>query len=174
MVCQLDDCVDVLKVLHGNRYDFMFLFDHSCGHDKKRSDRLTVENMKKYYGGKQPIMQDATIKSTYGYLGNFPSTLKEGDIQQMHFQEGDIGPFWMSPQEWENKKYDKTSEKKKRELTMKELTEKLSEQGYMAPGRKNTLQQAAEARGIPTIEEYEDMVKGWLGKPKGLLQVCWE
>ncbi len=80
MVCQLDDCVDVLKVLHGDRYDFMFLFDHSCGHDKKRSDGLIVENMKKYYGEKQPIMQDSTIKSTYGYLGNFPSTLKEGDI----------------------------------------------------------------------------------------------
>ena len=93
----------------------------------------------------------------------------------MHFQEGDIGPFWMSPQERENKKYDKTSgKKKKRELTIKELTEKLSEQGYTAPGRKKTLQQAAEARGIPTIEEYEDIVEGWLGKPKGLLQVCWE
>ncbi len=33
MVCKLDNCVDVLKVLQGDRYDFMFLFYHSCGHD---------------------------------------------------------------------------------------------------------------------------------------------
>jgi hypothetical protein len=30
----------------------------------------------------------------------------------MHFQEGDIGPFGMSPQERDVKKYDKTIEKK--------------------------------------------------------------
>ncbi len=35
MVCQLDDCVDVLYILFGQQYDFLFLSDHSCGHDKK-------------------------------------------------------------------------------------------------------------------------------------------
>ncbi len=95
-------------------------------------------------------MRDATIKSTYGYLGNFPSTLKEGDIQKMNFQEGDIGPFWMSPQERENKNYDKTSGKKKKcDLMIKELTEKLSKQEFTAPGRKKILQQAADRQ-----EEY--------------------
>jgi hypothetical protein len=36
------------------------------------------------------------------------------------------------------------------------------------------LQQAAEARGISPVEEYEKIKEGWAGKPKGLLQVCWE
>jgi hypothetical protein len=53
MVCQLDDCVDVLKTLFGNQYDFLFMFDHSCGHDKKRTDELIVENMAKIYGENQ-------------------------------------------------------------------------------------------------------------------------
>jgi hypothetical protein len=57
---------------------------------------------------------------------------------------------------------------------IKELTEKLSEQGYTSPGRKKTQQQAALVRGLLTIEEYEDIVQGWLVKPKGLLQVFWE
>jgi hypothetical protein len=35
MVYQLDDCVDVLNILFGQQYDFLCLFDHSCGHDKK-------------------------------------------------------------------------------------------------------------------------------------------
>jgi hypothetical protein len=38
------------------------LFDHSCGHDKNRADGLIVENMKKYYGGKQPKMRDTKSK----------------------------------------------------------------------------------------------------------------
>ena len=82
----------------------MFLFDHSCGHDKKRSNGLIVENMKKYFGGKQPKMQETKIESTYGFLGKFPSKLKEGNIQLMMFQEGDEGPFWMSPQECKSQK----------------------------------------------------------------------
>ena len=93
----------------------------------------------------------------------------------MVFQEGDEGPFWMSPQERESRKFDKgTGKIKKRELTIKELGEKLLQQGYTGGGRKKALQQAAQARGIPTTEEYEDILEGWLGKPKGLLQVCWE
>jgi hypothetical protein len=34
MVLQLEDCVDVVAVFYGN-YDYVFLFDHSCGHDRK-------------------------------------------------------------------------------------------------------------------------------------------
>ena len=51
MVCQLDDCIDILKVVFEDKYNFMFLFNHSCGQDKRRSDGLVVENMKKYFGG---------------------------------------------------------------------------------------------------------------------------
>jgi hypothetical protein len=81
----------------------------------------------------------------------------------------------MPPQERESQKFDKSTGKfKKQELTIKELGEKLLQQGYTGGGRKNALQQAAQARGVPTTEEYEDILEGWLGKPKGLLQVCWE
>ena len=52
MVLQLEDCVDVVKVLWP-QYDCLFLFDHSCGHDKQRIDGLNAENMLKGYGGKQ-------------------------------------------------------------------------------------------------------------------------
>jgi hypothetical protein len=32
MVLQLEDCVDCLQVL-APQFDYLFLFDHSCGHD---------------------------------------------------------------------------------------------------------------------------------------------
>jgi len=50
MVLQLKDCVDVLKCLYP-QYDFLFLFDHSCGHDKHQPNGLNAENMLKNYGG---------------------------------------------------------------------------------------------------------------------------
>ncbi len=31
-----------------------------------------------------------------------------------------------------------------------------------------------QARGINTFEEIDQVKEGWLNKPKGLLQVCWE
>ena len=49
MVCLLEDCTDVLKVLYP-QYDFFSLFDHSCGHDKQPEDTLNVENMSKLFG----------------------------------------------------------------------------------------------------------------------------
>jgi hypothetical protein len=46
MVLQMEDCIDVLKVLYPS-YDVLLLFDHSCGHDRQRDDGLNVENMSK-------------------------------------------------------------------------------------------------------------------------------
>jgi hypothetical protein len=44
MVIQLEDCIDVLKCLYP-QYDILFLFDHSCGHDKQQPNGLNAENM---------------------------------------------------------------------------------------------------------------------------------
>ena len=52
MILQLDDIIDILKCLYP-QYDFLFLFDHSCGCNKQREDVFYVENMSKSNGGKQ-------------------------------------------------------------------------------------------------------------------------
>ena len=44
MVLQLEDCVDVLQHLFP-QYEYLFLFDHSSGHDKQREDGLNVKKM---------------------------------------------------------------------------------------------------------------------------------
>jgi len=41
MVMQLEDCIDCLTVLYLH-IDFVFLLDHSCGHDRQRDDGLNV------------------------------------------------------------------------------------------------------------------------------------
>jgi hypothetical protein len=82
MVIQLEDCVDVLQVLYP-QYDFLFLFDHSCGHDKQREDGLNVDKMTKGYGGAQKKLRDTTIQQHQGYLGQYSPKLQPGDVQSM-------------------------------------------------------------------------------------------
>jgi hypothetical protein len=47
MIIQLKDCIDVIKTLHPE-IDFIFLFYHSCGHDRQRPDGLSVPNVNKH------------------------------------------------------------------------------------------------------------------------------
>jgi hypothetical protein len=41
MILQLEDCADVVATLYP-QYQFLFLFDHSCGHDRGHDDALNV------------------------------------------------------------------------------------------------------------------------------------
>ena len=111
-VLQLEDCTDYTSALYPN-FDFIFLFDHSCGDDKQREDGLNAENMEKGYGGKQSKLRDTKILTKVGYLGDFPSQLKEGDIQSIQLSEGDDGPFYLNAAERISKKDDKPTGKKK-------------------------------------------------------------
>ena len=88
MVLQMEDCIDVLKVLYPS-YDVLLLFDHSCGHDRQRDDGLNVEYMSKGYGGKQSRLRPSLIKQVDGYIGSFTQKLNVGDTQTMIFSADD-------------------------------------------------------------------------------------
>jgi hypothetical protein len=79
----MEDCADVLHTLYP-QFDFLFLFDHSCGHDKQQPDGLNAENMAKSYGDKQNYLRPI-IKQKKDYLGPYPRTLQLGDTQFMVF-----------------------------------------------------------------------------------------
>ena len=70
MVLHLEDCVDVLKVLF-HEYDFLFLFDNSCGHDRQKDNGLNVKRMRKWFGGSQKNLHNTIIRKEAGYLGPF-------------------------------------------------------------------------------------------------------
>ncbi len=98
MVLQIEDCIDVLKVLFPN-FDVLLLFEHSCGHDRQQEHGLNIENMSKGYGGKQSRLCPSIIKEVDGYLGSFNQTLNPGDTQIMVFGPNDDGTLWMTPTE---------------------------------------------------------------------------
>ncbi len=84
--------MDCLKVLFP-QFQYLFLFDHSCGHDRQREDGLNVENMSKNFGDKQSFMHNTLIKESHGYLGPYPKMHNPGDVQHMVFTKNDPGPF---------------------------------------------------------------------------------
>jgi hypothetical protein len=79
MSIQLEDITDYLKVLYPE-IEFVFLFDNSQGHSRKRDDGLDAAAMNVGFGGAQPRMRATTISPKEGHLGsNDPLLLKVGD-----------------------------------------------------------------------------------------------
>ena len=127
MVLQLEDCVDIVKILYP-QYDFFFLFDPLWGNDKQREDGLNVNVMAKSFDGKQRILRIRKIKTHLGFLGEHPRILNPGDTQKMVFSDDNTGPFWMSREEEISQKYDfATGKTKTRNLTKSELLAALKE-----------------------------------------------
>ena len=86
-------CYKILNVLILN-FEFLFLFNLSCGHDRQQEDGL------KSYGGKQHALQLLLIKQEHGYLGNYECTLQPGDTQTIVFLHStDSRLFWMTEQQ---------------------------------------------------------------------------
>jgi hypothetical protein len=178
MVTQLEDCADVLKALHPE-FDFVFLFDHSCGHDRGREDGLNVSYMNSGYGGNQRTMHSTKIKAEKGYLGKYQRTLNVGDVQHMVFQEGDEGPFWLTPEQRLATKHSEYHGIETKDKTKSELFRDLREKGVQPIGMKGRkvleLKEMAREKGIELTKQVRrEKVRGWMGRPKGLLQILWE
>jgi len=148
MVIHMEDVIDVFKALFPD-FDILILLDHSNGHDKLLSDGLNPAAVNKGYGGSQPHMKTSTIKNEI-YLGpyKYEDTLSVGDVQSMVYSENDVGPFDMTPEERE---------------------------GVLNPkGRRTKLAQQCEMLGLPTQKCIKIIKEGWVGKPKGALQILYE
>lgn len=135
MVLQLEDCADVLKSLHPE-FDFVFLFDHSCGHDRGRDDGLNVSKMRSGYGGAQRTMHSTEIKAEKGYLGKYQRTLEVGDVQHMVFREGDDGPFWLTPEQRAERMHSQYYPPETKPKNKDELLQELRAKGIQQAGLK--------------------------------------
>jgi hypothetical protein len=147
MVLQFEDCIDAVKVLYPD-YDYIFLFDHSCGHDRKQPDGLCANSIRKGFGGKQPEMRDTKIEAEE-YLGEFQHdlSLQVGSFQKRVFAPGDVGPFWMTPAAREsNRKDGLTGKKVIKSRNMSDLLKDLRAKGVSAKGKKTNCKLFARIR----------------------------
>jgi hypothetical protein len=183
MALQLEDLVDCLVILFPG-HDFVFLFDQSSGHGKKRTGGLSPLDMNVDWGGAVPNMHETVL--TQGCLGPFEHSqkLSAGDIQYMTYQSSDQGPRavrkkQMTDVERLETRLDRSTETtKSRELLKKELLDQLLEKtgtDFSKPWKsKKDIQDLTKTRGYPVTTEESVVKEGWLGKPKGLWQTLWE
>jgi hypothetical protein len=47
MILHTEDCIDCLRGIFNTQYEFVFLYNHSSGHAKKRVGGLDAKNMNK-------------------------------------------------------------------------------------------------------------------------------
>ena len=140
---------------------------------------MNVSEMRLGYGGKQRIMHSTEIKAEKGYLGTHPRVLNVGDVQHMVFREGDYGPFWLTPEQRLERIHSVYEDMEQKDKTKPELLQELRTKGFQAIGLRGRkvaeLKVIAENYGIELRKMVrKEKVKGWMGKPKGLLQVLWE
>jgi hypothetical protein len=178
MSVQFEDVVDCLQVLYPE-FQFVFLFDHSQGHARKRDGALTALSMSKGYGGAQAKMRDTIILQDEGYLGPHSPILKAGDTQSLVYLESDSGPWYLSPEQRQSQRHDRPTGRSKRvERSKKILVECLRAAGVTLQQQRGytrkELQEFAKNNGIDLHEQKEVVTFGWERQPKGLLQVLWE
>jgi hypothetical protein len=181
MVLQLEDCVDCvdcLKTLYPT-INFIFLFDHSSGHTKKRIGGLDASTMNNGFGEAQPSMRGTIIEAEDGCFGPFPLILNVGNTQHFYFQEGDDGPFWLFEEEKLSQKFDRTVGRKRQvDKTKADLAQELSQGQIQVDDpwkyKLDWLREMAHKRNIDLKRNETLKREGWVGKQKGLLQVLWE
>ena len=113
MSLQFEDCADCIQALYP-QFETVWMFDHSCGHDRGREDGLIAANMNTTWGGKQRKVRSSEITQEEGFLGPHSPSLKVGDIQSMVFQETDIGPYYMPEPMRSLRRYDEIVGEKQR------------------------------------------------------------
>jgi len=81
----------------------------------------------------------------------------------------------MTNQECKKKRYDIIKPGTKLvKRTKKELIQLLKDKGIEAAGKADEIKKIAENHGILTVIEEVKKEEGWVGKPKGMLQILWE
>ena len=176
MILQLEDCIDVLKVLFPD-FDFIFLFDHSNGHDRLQSDGLSITKINVGYGGSQPMMKPSKLPSScFGPFHDDSYALQPGDTQYMQYSAVDAGPCNMDEKEREESRYDKSyGETRSKDILVQDLITALKQVGVANPPKnKKKLQKLATLHNLPIKYEQRIIDEGWVGKAKGALQVLYE
>jgi hypothetical protein len=143
-----------------------------------QSNGLNLGRIRKYYGGKQPVMRPSINLNAncFGKYHDETYNLQPGMTQSMVFEDNDSGPFYMNKEERERRKSDiKTGKFTTRNILKSELAMMLQEMGMANPsGSAKQLQKRCQLLNLPITRQEEIIEEGWVNKPKGAFQVLYE
>ena len=101
-----------------------------------------------------------------------------GEQQNLNFVDGDGGPFWLNDEAKQATTYDVIEEANIiKEPTKADLLIALRQDGYDTIKKrylKTELIKLYKERNLATNKSEQNIVHGWLGQPKGMLQVLYE
>lgn len=170
---QLEGVIDCLQFIFP-AYDFDLLCNQSSGHTKMREDELSASNMNMSNERAVLDMHDTIIHE----VGPFRSILKAGNTQIMTFGKPDKGPFWMDPISKLEYKYDHfTRGTQNNEKTKAMMLEDLCCHGVDTSSHrflKEELLELCRENNANSKIISKNNKKGWVGAPKGLLQILYE
>jgi hypothetical protein len=182
----VEDLADCMKVMYPGKTYILFT-DWSQGHARKRPDALKASDMNKGFGGVQVRSHLSMItKKEFGDFGN-PNMLERPErsdevCQSFVFEEGNLGPCWMTEAERELNKYDREIQGKtaKKRMDIDELRGHLK--AALDPDlpanfqtlSKTKLNALAKKSKVPNFTLVPKIQYGWMGQAKGLLQICYE
>jgi hypothetical protein len=93
----------------------------------------------------------------------------------MVFDENDSGPFYLSDEEREASRLDReTGVVRTLDIVKADLQKELIAKGVSAHGTRKQLVSICERNNIPVRRTIPMIQEGWVGKPKGMLQILWE
>jgi hypothetical protein len=194
MILQVEDCIDCLRILFPDQYHYVFLFDHSSGHAKKRIGGLNIGAMNKGFGGEH--LRGTLIEKKEGYLGPYCSLhnshmIQVGQVQELVYPSKERiadgnGPFYLTAAQKEVLRLNAEVELPPnkvghKEKTKKELVNTVMKTNHGRDDGRITLskmtvrdfRKIASNLGINTTKLVTHQMKsGWAGK--GLIQVLWE
>ena len=155
---QCIDFMDVIEILYPGM-QILLEVDHSSGHLKEQTDGLMVNAMSLRWGGKTVPKRDSVIED--GCLGETLITINGkqltiGAIQKMVFEEGDPCPF-----------NDPTAQPRDTPMNLAQRAKEIE-------SRKRRKKTPDSADGSDEDAGVNDLfvVPGYVGKNKGILQVC--
>ena len=85
------------------------------------------------------------------------------------------GPYYLSEEERIRQRHDRpTGRILTKNKTKEILLEDLKGRGINVSGTVVQLKEIARSNNIPLVFQLPEILKGWEGQPKGMLQVLWE
>ena len=169
MVLQLEDCIDMLKVLHPE-HGCCFLFNHSCRQDKQRPDGLNPNNTNKGCGGKK-WTRSTKIATEAGFLGphEHNAKLQVGNVQHLCLDGRGVdaarnqGPFCLSSEKRDKTREDTdhVADNTRKEKSKTELLDQLASKDWLPQGKskdteKKEVQAMARENLINIEKPHED------------------
>ena len=121
-------------------------------------------------------MVNVNVDFLFGPFHTKEYVLQLGHTQNMQFSDTDPGPCYYSESERLAKRYDiNTGKKRVRNMVRDNLIDGLKSIGIKDPkGNRKKLKDLTVLHNLPTTYEETVIDEGWVGKPKGALQILYE